>query len=40
MKKNLIDLNPKFLDHGGEGITRDRAPVPLQVEVGVGFDCP
>lgn len=37
----LSDLHPKFLDSGGEGISRaDGSPAPLRVGVGVEFDCP
>lgn len=37
----LVDLNPVFLDAGGEGImTADRKPVERRVGVGIDFDCP
>lgn len=38
----LIDLRPKFLGHGGEGVTNTAtgAPVPRREGVGLQFDCP
>ena len=41
----LIDLNPKFLFHGGEGHYRklengEREQFPLREGVGISFDCP
>ena len=36
----LIDLDPQFIDHGGEGITKDGEPVPLTVGIGITFNCP
>ena len=36
----LIDLNPRWVRAGGEGITdRDGKPVPEQRGVGISFDC-
>lgn len=37
----LTDLNPQFLNSGGEGISQaDGSPAPLRTGVGVDFDCP
>lgn len=37
----LVDLNPTFLFHGGEGVTGPGGiPVPLREGVGLAFDCP
>ena len=38
----LTDLNPKFVGHGGDGITyrKDGKPVPRREGVGLSFDCP
>ena len=37
----LIDLHPKYIGTGGEGITdRDGNPVPWRDGVGIEFDCP
>lgn len=37
----LIDLNPRWVSAGGEGITdKDGKPVPAQRGVGLGYDCP
>lgn len=36
----LTDLNPNWVGSGGEGITRDGAPVPRREGIGVMFDCP
>lgn len=37
----LTELNPRFLGHGGEGVTSaDGSPVPRREGVGVMFDCP
>jgi len=37
----LIDLNPRWVRAGGEGITdRDGKAVPEQRGVGMSFDCP
>ena len=38
----LTDLNPRFVNAGGEGITSSATgePVPLQKGVGMSFDCP
>jgi hypothetical protein len=36
----LIDLNPTFIGHGGEGIIIDGQSVPWTEGVGVTFDCP
>ena len=41
----LADLHPRFLDAGGEGVSRKNAmgeyePAPLRTGVGVDFDCP
>jgi Family of unknown function (DUF6527) len=38
----LIDLNPKWLHSGGEGITNSitHEPVPINEHAAVGFDCP
>lgn len=42
----LADLNPKWLEHGGEGVSRrnphtgDYEPIPLVEKVGMSFDCP
>lgn len=37
----LTDLDPKFIDAGGEGIERaDGSPSPKRTGVGMAFDCP
>lgn len=37
----LVDLNPKWLGYGGEGISdKDGNPVPARERVGIIFDCP
>lgn len=37
----LTDLNPEFLDAGGEGVFQsDGSPAPLRIGVGLQFDCP
>ena len=37
----LIDLNPRWVGAGGEGISdKDGNPVPARHGVGLGFDCP
>lgn len=36
----LTDLDPWWVGHGGEGITRDGAPVPRRERVGISFKCP
>ena len=37
----LVDLNPRWMSAGGEGITdKDGHSVPLRTGVGIGFDCP
>lgn len=38
----LIDLNPKFYGHGGEGISDAKTgkPIPRRNRVGISFDCP
>lgn len=36
----LTDLNPRFLSHGGEGVTQNGQPVPLREAVGLTFTCP
>lgn len=36
----LSDLNPQFVGHGGDGITRDGKPVPRREGMGISFDCP
>jgi hypothetical protein len=36
----LVALNPRFIDHGGEGVTRAGIPVPRSEGIGVMFDCP
>lgn len=37
----LVDLNPRWVGYGGEGVTdaQDK-PVPARERVGVQFDCP
>lgn len=37
----LIDLEPGWVDHGGDGVRdKDGNPIPLRERVGVGFNCP
>lgn len=36
----LTDLNPRWVDAGGEGITRNGQPVPWRRGVGMTLDCP
>lgn len=37
----LINLNPKFLSNGGEGVfNSDGTPAPERKGVGINFDCP
>jgi hypothetical protein len=38
----LVDLNPVWVGHGGEGVTvtATGAPVPRREAVGIEFDCP
>ena len=36
----LIDLDPKWVGSGGEGITKDGQPVPKRQGVGISFRCP
>lgn len=37
----LVDLNPRWLSHGGDGVSdAEGRPVPLRERVGVTFDCP
>lgn len=38
----LINLNPKFVSHGGEGVTNTATgeAVPLREGVAISFDCP
>ena len=37
----VIDLNPRFYDAGGVGITdKNGDPVPKRIGVGMTFDCP
>lgn len=37
----LTELNPQFVDAGGEGISdKDGNPVPERYGVGISFDCP
>ena len=36
----LIDLDPRWLGAGGEGITRNGQPVPERKGVGIAFRCP
>ena len=36
----LVDLDPRWVGAGGEGITRDGQPVPERHGVGVTFLCP
>lgn len=39
--KNLTDLNPRWVDYGGEGVTRtDGSSIPHQRGVGITFNCP
>ena len=38
---NILELNPKFCDAGGIGITdKDGNPVPKRIGVGMTFNCP
>lgn len=36
----LVDLDPRWISSGGEGITRNGQPVPRRDGVGIGCDCP
>jgi hypothetical protein len=36
----LVDLEPVFVSHGGEGVTLDGQPVPLTLGVGLICRCP
>lgn len=36
----LTDLNPKWVGHGGEGVTYKGVPVPRREGVSISFDCP
>lgn len=45
MSKRLVDLDPGFVNSGGEGVSRiaedgTRYPVPLRVGIGIVFNCP
>lgn len=39
-KIKLIDLKPRWVGYGGEGITRYGKPVPERFGVGISFRCP
>lgn len=37
----LVDLNPRFFSHGGEGVSDEAGnPIPKRKGIGVSFDCP
>ncbi len=36
----LTELNPKFIQHGGDGIYRDGKPCPSEEGVGIILNCP
>jgi hypothetical protein len=36
----LTDLNPRWVGHGGEGVTSQGQPVPRREAVAIAFDCP
>lgn len=36
----LIDLNPRWLSYGGEGVTCNGQPVPERSRIGIAFSCP
>lgn len=36
----LTELDPCWVDAGGEGVTRNGQPVPRRAGVMLGFDCP
>lgn len=37
----LVDLNPNFVYHGGEGVKNaEGKPIPKREGVGLAFDCP
>jgi len=36
----LVDLNPYWVGHGGEGVTQDGKPVPRREGLGLAYDCP
>ncbi len=36
----LIDLNPRWVGHGGEGVTYGGKEVPRREGVAISFDCP
>ena len=36
----LIDLDPRWVNAGGPGVTKDGKPVPIRIGVGISFDCP
>jgi len=38
----LTDLNPKFVSHGGEGVTNSKTgeQIPYVDKIGISFDCP
>jgi hypothetical protein len=38
--QKLLDLHPRWVGHGGEGITINGQPVPFRAGVGLSFDCP
>lgn len=41
MSKKLIDMNPRWVGAGGEGISdSDGNPVPERHGIGISFDCP
>jgi hypothetical protein len=36
----LTELNPRWMAHGGEGVTKDGQQVPRREGVGISLDCP
>ena len=41
MTIKLTDLDPRWVRHGGEGVSNaDGSPIPERNKIGVSFDCP
>ena len=37
----LVELNPKWVEHGGEGVSdKNGNPIPRREGIGIIFDCP
>jgi hypothetical protein len=40
VRRKLVELNPRWVGHGGEGVTQHGQPVPRRERVAISFDCP